>query len=198
MTRLSKYFCCLTIAILAAGPGLGAPAVVQAAPVALTAPAALPDAPIGDPTAWLYLLPALGAIRIKDTATLAKKFVMRAGAAGPDYKSGVEASGADWEKGAREGAQNYRDAVTQAAADGRFEKGIAAAGAAKFMNRATTLGAQRYAPGVQASENEWARGVQPSLDALKSLDLPAKRPRGQNAGRADAVAQRLHALRVGK
>lgn len=138
------------------------------------------------------------AIRIKDTASLAKKFVQRAGAASGDYKDGVAQSGQDWEAGARAGADNYRIAVTQAATEGRFERGIAAAGAAKFVNRATTLGAQRYGTGVQAAEGDWSKGVAPYLDALKGLELPPRRPRGQNADRANAVAQRLHQMRVGK
>lgn len=186
------------VALLAVGPVIGVPPIVQAAPMMAAAPADVPASPIGAPEALLYGLAVFGAIRIKDTGSLAKKFVQRAGAASADYKDGVSQSGQDWESGAKAGAENYRIAVTQAATEGRFEKGIAAAGAAKFVKRATELGSQRFATGVQAAEGEWARGTQPYLDALKSMELPAKRPRGQNADRANAVAQRLHQMRVGK
>ena len=60
------------------------------------------------------------------------------------------------------------------------------------------FGSQRFATGVQASEAEYAKGSAPYLDALKGLELPPKRPRGQNAGRANAVADRLHQMRVGR
>jgi hypothetical protein len=188
----------VAVAVLATGLSPVVWPTVQAAPLSIAAPADAQTPTAGDPLGIFYLLPAMGAIRIKDTASLAKKFVQRAGAASGDYKDGVAQSGQDWEAGARAGAENYRIAVTQAATEGRFERGIAAAGAAKFVQRATSLGAQRYGTGVQAAEGDWAKGTQPYLDALKGLELPPRRPRGQNAERANAVAQRLHQMRVGK
>ena len=138
------------------------------------------------------------AIRVKDTNTLAKKFVQRAGAASGDYKAGVEATGQDWEQGARNGAQNFKDAVIEAANAGRFEKGIAKAGAAKFVARASTLGAQRYPTGVSASEGEWAKNSQPFLEIIRSTDLPPRRPKGDpgNMARSQAIAQRLRAAKL--
>ena len=183
---------------LALGPLTATLPTFHASSLAIAAPADRAPALPGDPIGMLYLLPAFGAIRIKDTGSLAKKFVQRAGAASGDYKDGVAQSGQDWEAGARAGAENYQIAVTQAATEGRFERGVAAAGAAKFVQRATSLGAQRYPTGVQAAEGDWAKGTQPYLDALKGLELPPRRPRGQNAERANAVAQRLHQMRVGK
>lgn len=194
----NRVFFLIVVAALALSPLHVASATVHAAGVSKAAPAHAPTSSSNGLEALLYGLAALGAIRIKDTGTLAKKFVQRAGAAQADYKDGVAASGADWEAGARAGADNYKIAVVEAANQGRFEKGIAAAGQAKFVARATSLGAQRFASGVQAAEQEWAKGVQPSLDALKSMELPPRRPRGQNAERANAVATRLHQLRVGK
>jgi hypothetical protein len=138
------------------------------------------------------------AIRVKDTNALAKKFVQRAGAAAGDYKAGVEATGQDWESGARAGAENFKQAVVEAANAGRFEKGIAKAGAAKFVQRASTLGAQRYPSGVGAAEGDWTRGSQPYLEAIRGMDLPPRRPKGDpaNAARANFVAQRLRAIKV--
>ena len=140
------------------------------------------------------------AIRIKDTGALAKKFVQRAGAAQGEYKSGVEASGPDWETNTRAGAENFATGVQQAIVDKRFERGVAAAGAAKFVSRASTLGAQRYPTGVGAAEGDWSKGTQPYLDALKGMELPPRRPKGDpgNQARAQAVASRLRALKVGK
>lgn len=194
----TRMLLAVIVALLAIGPLAGAPSTVQAAGLVITAPVDAPAAPVGGLEALLYGLALFGAIRIKDTGSLARKFVTRAGAATKDYEEGVKAAGADWEKGARDGADNYRTAVTQAAAEGRFERGVAAAGSAKFVNRASTLGAQRFGPGVQAAEAEWAKGAAPYLDALKGMELPPRRPRGQNAERANAVAQRLHQMRVGK
>jgi hypothetical protein len=139
-----------------------------------------------------------GVIRIKDTASIAKKFVSRAGVAGADYTDGVRSAGADWETNAKNSEDNYKASVTQAANEGRFGRGIAAAGAAKYVDKASTLGAQRYPTGVAASEGAYARGVQPHLDMMKSLDLPPRRPKGQNAQRAQIVADANRKLKVGK
>jgi len=183
---------------LAVGPLSVVPSTVHAASVSIAAPAHS-STPASTPLKVVgYGLAAFGAIRIKDTGSLAKKFVQRAGAAQNDYKEGVAASGADWESNTKAAAQTYKDAVIQAAGEGRFEKGVSAAGAAKFTKRATELGPARFSTGVQAAEGDWARGTQPYLDALKSMELGPRRPRGQNADRANQVAARLHAMRVGK
>lgn len=139
-------------------------------------------------------------MRIKETATLAKKFVQRASAAAGDYKTGVEASGQDWQSNTERSAENYATGVNQAISDGRFLRGVAAAGASKFVTRASTLGAQRFPTGVGAAENDWAKGTAPYLDKLKSMDLPPRRPKGDpgNQARAQKVAMELRALKVGR
>lgn len=140
------------------------------------------------------------AIRIKDTGSIARKFVQRASVAGPDYTAGVQSAGGDWETNTKASEENYKAGVTQAAADGRFGRGVAAAGAAKYVDRATKLGAQRYPQGVGAAEGDYARGVQPHLDMMKSLDLPPRRPKGDpaNQQRAAIVAAANRKLKVGK
>lgn len=198
MFNIRKVLFAFVIAALAIGPVDALAVPLHSAATAIAAPTDAPTFPGSGAAALFYGLAALGAIRIKDTGSLAKKFVQRAGAAGGDYTEGVKAAGQDWEAGAKAGEDNYKIAVTQAANEGRFGRGIAAAGSAKFVARASTLGAQRYPTGVQAAEGDWARGSQPYLDSLKSMELPPRRPRGQNADRANAVAQRLHQMRVGK
>jgi hypothetical protein len=138
------------------------------------------------------------AIRIKSTQDIAKKFVGRAGVAGGDYADGVKAAGGDWEANTKAAEDNYKQSVTQAANEGRFGKGVAAAGAAKYVDKASTLGTQRYPTGVAASEGAYARGVGPHLDMMRALELPPRRPKGQNAARADAVAQANRKLKLGR
>jgi hypothetical protein len=139
------------------------------------------------------------AIRIKDTATLATKYKTRAGAAQGDYKSGVEAAGADWEAGAKAGEGSYEAGVQEAIGKKRYGRGIAAAGAAKYTKNAVELGVNRYPQGVNQGADSWARGVQPALDKLKSLQLPPRGPRRspQNQQRANMVALELGKLKDG-
>lgn len=139
-------------------------------------------------------------MRIKETATLAKKFVQRAGAAAGEYKTGVEGAGQAWQANTEAADQNYATGVQEAITSGRFKKGVAAAGSAKFTTRASTLGAQRFPTGIAASENEWAKGAAPYLDAMKNMQLPPRRAKGspENLLRAGAVAQRLRDIKVGR
>lgn len=139
-------------------------------------------------------------IRVKDIGAASKKFVQRASAATPDYTEGVKSAGADWEQNTRAGADNYKAAVVQAASEGRFEKGVSQAGAQKYQQRAQTLGSQRYGPGVQASESEYARNTAPYLQTIASMTLPPRRPKGDpgNMQRSQAVAAALRAQKLGK
>lgn len=137
-------------------------------------------------------------IKVKDTASIAKKFASRASAASGDYKEGVAGAGADWEANTKAASEVYKQSVIEAANAGRFEKGVAAAGAARYTKKATELGPSRFSTGVAAATDDFARGVGPYLDALKSIDLPPRKVKGQNAERANIVATRLRAMKVGK
>jgi hypothetical protein len=185
----------LFVQILWTGPVFAAPVVTHAAfRPDVTAPPA-PAVP-----AWLQLVAGaavvFGAIRIKDTSSLAAKFVQRASAAAGDYTTGVQAAGSDWEANSKAAEQSYGQGVQDAIAKGRYGRGISAAGASKFVANATKLGAQRYPTGVQNAQDAWAKGVQPALDKLKSLTLPPRGPRRspQNQQRANMVALELGKL----
>jgi len=140
------------------------------------------------------------AIRLRDLGALSQKFVQRAGAATNDYTEGVKAAGPDWESKTKAAAGTWKQAITEVAGTNRFEQGVADAGSQKFTTRASTLGAQRYAPGVQASAADWARGFGPYHQALQGMDLPLRAPRGspQNQQISNAVATRLAAIKRGK
>lgn len=140
------------------------------------------------------------AIRVKDVGSLAKKFVTRASAAAPDYTSGVQAAGQDWQTNTAASADNYAQGVQAAIGDGRFRKGVEQAGAAKFVQKAATLGAQRYPTGVGAAQEDWAKGAGPYLQTIAALNLPPRRPKGDpaNAARSQAVSAALRAQKVGR
>jgi hypothetical protein len=199
MRATSRLLVMLILCITAAGPAIAAPATLSTG-----ATVARPD---GASFAVTDLLKTLlyggvvfGAIRIKDTGSLATKFATRAAAAATDYKDGVAQAGSDWQTNAANSADAYAQGVQEAIGDGRFAKGIADAGAGKYVKRATELGAQRYAPGVNAGKDEWAKNVAPFLDRLKGLTLPPRGPRRspQNMARANMVAAELGKLATGK
>ena len=197
-------FRCLLLALLTAVALAAAP--VLAMPLPSSAGPAVSDASTdtsGPGAPFLELLAVLAfgmAIRVKPIGDIAKKFVRNAQTAAPDYTEGVRAAGGDWEANTAAGAQNFATGVQQAIADGRFERGVREAGAAKFVTKATTLGAARFGPGVAAAEGEFTRGAAPYLQTIAGLTLPPRRPKGDpgNMERANAVAQALRRQKVGK
>lgn len=172
---------------LTAGPTLGAPTHGRTS--LLTSVAKLAA----------YGLAVFGAIKVKDTAAAAQKYVTRAAAAAGDYKTGVASAGGDWETGAKNGEPNFEQGVQDAIVRKAYGKGVTGS-AAKYTANATTLGAARYPSGVQNGQQAYATGVQPFLDKLKSLQLPPKGPRRspQNQARANMVALELGKLKTGQ
>ena len=189
----------LVLVTLTAGPLVAAPVSLTTHPMI-----AAPTDPAARGGGLLTVLVSsgvlFGTIRVKDTGSLAKKFVQRAGAAQNDYKDGVTQAGGDWEQNTKASEDNYAAGTQAAIADKRFGKGVAAAGAGKYVQRAQTLGSQRYPGGIAAAEGAWAQGTQPYLQTIASMTLPPRRPKGDpaNQQRANVVAAALRAQRLGK
>lgn len=138
------------------------------------------------------------ALNVKDAAAAAAKFATRAGGASADYAANAEAAGNSWANNAAAASGTYHQAVTAAGVEQRFKRGVQKAGAAKFADRVRTLGASRYAPGVQAGQADYQANVAPYLQRLASLTLPPRRPRGDpgNIERVRAVSSALNAQRI--
>ena len=181
--------------VLAIGPVQAVP-LPSSAGAHLTAPADSPASPFALIAKVIaYGAAAVGAIRIRDTASLANKFATRAQGAQGDYKDGVQAGGADWENNTRSANDAWKQGVQEAVGKDRFVKGVSGS-QQKYIANATALGPARYAQGVGNAKDAWARGVQPALDLLKGLTLPPRGPRRSpaNQARANMVAMELGKL----
>lgn len=139
------------------------------------------------------------AIKVKDAATAASKFVQRAQAAAPDYAKGVAGAGATWQAHSAAASDAWGAGVQSAVANGRFTKGINRVGGAKWETAASTKGAQRYPQGVAGAGPNWQANTGPYLDTIASLTLPPRRPKGDpgNFQRAQMVADALRKKKVG-
>jgi len=194
MTHLVRVPVVLVALILAGGP-----AVLLAAP--LSHQATIQVLPAADGAAWsvlellLYGLALFGAIRIKPLDQLAAKFARNATAAAGDYKSGVEGAGGDWETNTANSEENYQQGVNAAMARKSFGKGVRSAGAGKYVDRASKMGSQRYGPGVQNAQGDWAKGFAPVAQVIASVSLPPRGPKRSpaNQQRANAMAMALGA-----
>ena len=139
------------------------------------------------------------ALEVKDAAAAAKKFASRGAAAGPDYLEGVRGAGASWQRQTEAGAANYASGVQEAIGRNAFQKGVSAAGAAKFEQRATTVGARRFPEGISEAGGAFAEGIAPYLDVLRGLTLEPRRPKGDPANwrRSEQVGLALRRRKVG-
>jgi hypothetical protein len=137
-----------------------------------------------------------GIRKIKTPAAAAEKFATRAGGAQADYKAGVQGAGQSWQDASAANEPVYAQATQDAIGRGAYGKGVAKAGAAKYTDRASNLGSQRYPSGIAAGKSAYASNVQPYFDTLSGLTLPAKRVKGQNQERSNVVQMALHAKRI--
>jgi len=136
---------------------------------------------------------------IKSTAISADKWVRRAGQAGPDYARGVQNPRTSWQDATTAAAESQAAGVQQAIAEGRFEKGVAAAGNAKWQRKATTVGAQRFGPGVAAAKGDYEAGFSPFAAVIQGVQLPPRGPKGdpRNYERVSAIGTALHEAKKG-
>jgi hypothetical protein len=141
------------------------------------------------------------AIKVKSSGESAAKWATNAGAAATEYATQASGAGADWEANTKAAAPNFRAAVSAGGIEKRFSGGVSRAGAAKYTRGINTKGSGRYAGGVQAGQQDYSAGVEPYLQTIASLTLPARQPRGSEANNArvstitKALSQRRLAIK---
>jgi len=137
-------------------------------------------------------------MRVKSLASITAKWASNASNASQAYKDGVSAS-TDWAAATTASADNWQQGVTRAAADKRFEKGVAAAGNSTWQSGAINKGASRYGPGVGLAKDKFSSGFTKFAQVLTSLTLPPRFPKGdpQNIARVQAVATALRNAKLG-
>lgn len=138
------------------------------------------------------------AVRVKDVAMSAQKFVSRAQAASGDYKTGVSNAGQRWHDAAKASSDTWKAGVQDAVGRNAFATGVDKAGPAKYQDNATNKGSQRYGPGVAAAQATWQNNVSPFLNVIAGLNLPTRQPKGNpaNYARVQAVGDALRAAKL--
>jgi hypothetical protein len=126
-----------------------------------------------------------------------EKFKARAAGAREDYKRGEQGAGQRWLDGAANSGEAWRAGTQEAITQGRFERGVRAAGATKYQERAAAVGPERFASGVAIGAPEWGRNFAPFQQALAAHTPAARGPRGsdQNAQRSIEVARLMRRVR---
>jgi len=134
------------------------------------------------------------ALRVRSAQAAADAFVTGANGAQKAYTDGVASAGQAWHDGASAAGDNWSQGTQAAIAEGRYAKGVNKAGAQRYVDKATKVGAGRYSTGAAAAKADYQTGVQPFLDVIAAQNLPPRRPKG-DPGNIQRVAQLAQALR---
>lgn len=136
---------------------------------------------------------------VKSASASADKWARRAGAAAPDYKTGVAQPRRSWAQATAAAEDAYVQGVTEAAGRNAFSTGVQAAGDAKWSRKSQQVGTQRYASGVQAAKGDYQSGFAPYASVIESTTLPPRGPKGSpsNYSRVQAIGDALHTAKTG-
>jgi len=139
-------------------------------------------------------------VQTKPLDQVVAKWKRKVAGASEDYRQGVTNPKADWATETGKAEARYKTAVTQAAAEGRFGKGVSKAGTDKWKKGAMEKGISRWPEGVAMAEDEYRSGMGEVLSTIASVTLPAKGPKGdpRNYERVKAIGDALHKKKIGK
>ena len=135
---------------------------------------------------------------IKSIAAIAEKWTRVTPLRTEDYKLGIESPRKDWAEAAGAAEESYKTAVTEAAAEGRFGRGVSKAGTPKWKEKALTKGVPRWGEGVRLACPDYAAGFGPFRDVIEQTTLPPRYPKGdpRNIERVAVLAAALRAKKL--
>lgn len=137
---------------------------------------------------------------IKSTASISEKWARVTPQRAADYAAGVKSPTKNWQENTMAAVEAQSQGVQEALANGSFGKGVQAAGNSKWQRKASTVGAQRFGPGVQAAKPDYEAGFAPYAGVISSTTLPPRGSKGdpRNYDRVKAMGEALHAAKIGK
>jgi len=136
---------------------------------------------------------------IKSAARIKEKWTRVTPMRTEDYKLGIASPRRDWEKSAIASKESHKQAMTTAAAQDSFAKGIAKAGGAKWQSRSLQKGPGRFAEGVMVGGDDYEKGFAPFRDEIEKTVLPPRFPKRdpRNLMRVSVIATALGKRKTG-
>ena len=133
-------------------------------------------------------------IKVPSASDVSAKWNRRVSGATEDYTKGVTDPAVDWAGPAKQAEATYKEAVTKAAGEGRFGKGIAAAGNEKWKTKTASKGPARWSAGVAEAQPDYEKGMGKVLSAIGAVNLPPRGPAGdeRNYERVKAIGRAVH------
>ena len=139
-------------------------------------------------------------IKVPSASEVSAKWKRRVDGATQDYAEGVTDPSVDWATPTKAAEATYKEAVTKAAAEGKFGRGVAAAGNEKWKQKTAAKGPARWSAGVSEAQPDYEQGMGKVLSAIGSVTLPPRGPAGdeRNYERVKAVGRAVHNATKGK
>ena len=136
----------------------------------------------------------------KSAQEVAQKWANRASSASPDYSAGIQTTTKDQAQRAIASKTIYQQALTESFNRDAYAKGLAKAGSAKWKQRASSIGAERFAGGISIAVSDYATNSGAYDNARKAADNLPRGVKGSetNFTRVKAVVSALRAAKVGK
>jgi len=133
-------------------------------------------------------------VETKPIEQVVEKWQRKVAGAEPDYRSGIENPKKDWEAATKAAEPAYKEGVTRAANEGRFGRGVAKAGTAKWKKNALEKGPGRWSSGVNMASDEYRSGMTEVLSVINSVSLPPRGAKGdpRNYERVKVIGEALH------
>lgn len=140
-------------------------------------------------------MPAIGSV-----SAIADKWARVTPQRVKDYELGVKNPKKNWQENTEAAKDAWEQGITEAASDDRFAKGVAAAGTAKWQRKASTVGTQRFGPGVQAAKSDYEQGFAPFAEVIRSTSLPPRGSKGdpRNYEISKVMGEALHDAKVSR
>jgi len=137
---------------------------------------------------------------VKSVSAAAEKWQRRAGSASDEYARGVNSTQADWAASTAAAKDAWKAGINEAQARGAFEKGVQAAGNARWKDMASKKGPSRFSEGVTVGQSDYQQGVAPFLELIARTDLPPRGATGSegNYARVSTIGKALRGLKTGR
>jgi len=137
--------------------------------------------------------------KTKDTAATVAKWKRVTPQRTEEYLEGVQNPRTDWATATAASETNWKTAIAAASTAGRFGKGVAKAGSAKWKEKTIAKGRDRWGAGVAIGDTAYAEGVGPYLAVINATDVGPRFAAGdpRNIDRVRKIADALHKKKLG-
>jgi hypothetical protein len=134
---------------------------------------------------------------VTDAARASARWVRRAGQSSQDYADGAVATQRSQSANARAARAVWVQQMTNPETANRWARGLERAGDDGWRMGVREKGAQRYGPGVAASEAKFGGRIGRILSAIAAVEIPARGLPGSdtNFQRSRAIGVQLNRLR---